>query len=285
MDIALPPKPTSITPAESIPLQSSMAVNVSFASNASRRTVRDGVEAVLGSESDGSDSDSSLEEVGEILARHAPRPAAATLPPRASALRNSGSVSARTRSVASSSDRILPVARPRTEYKFSLQLLGDSVGETVAAEKRLAAKEETLRKLEAENKRAIEGHADSINENVIISALGESEDGSDVRRVLQAMKRTDVLHLDSVWHFFEDEHQQPLRRPFPTKCLPTYLRPIMRGMDTRFLVPGRTSNVLLDPLSREQMFLSGIFRELLMQGSIPEELASWLIEEGKQIKR
>lgn len=59
-----------------------------------------------------------------------------------------------------------------------------------------------------------------IQEGVLTSALRESEDGNDFRRLMDAIRRTEALDQDRIWRFFDQVQMTPAAPEFPRDLFP-----------------------------------------------------------------
>ncbi|KAF2762400.1 hypothetical protein EJ05DRAFT_284 [Pseudovirgaria hyperparasitica] len=101
----------------------------------------------------------------------------------------------------------------------------------------------------------------TMNENIFVTSLGEDDGGEEkAHKVLQAVQRTDALHLDTVWHFFLDE--KPKQAPsFPSNHLSqVWTSPSMTSLS-----------------SRRDLFLSGFVSTWAGMQELPNEVLLWIL--------
>jgi hypothetical protein len=66
---------------------------------------------------------------------------------------------------------------------------------------------------------------------MLTSALGDNDEGSGLQRLMDAVRRTEALEQDRVWHFFDPDQKLPPAPDFPRHLFPqgTHLA-MLRGM-------------------------------------------------------
>ncbi|OQE84226.1 hypothetical protein PENNAL_c0027G01355 [Penicillium nalgiovense] len=95
----------------------------------------------------------------------------------------------------------------------------------------------------------------ALNETMLISALGENEDGVGGQRLIGAIRRTDALDHGRAWRFFDCTQTLPSVPPFPRDLF----------------APGTK------PDARERQFMSGEFIQMaLSKGLLPDEFVLWM---------
>lgn len=188
-------------------------------SSGSRRIVKNGVVIVRSSDTE-EDSDSSLEDVSVILNRpKIPSSASSTPPIRTTMEDESGrATNMFARRPIHSRTRAPP--RPKPSYQFSLAALVDFTREDVNSAVRIA---DAKAELEMKKEGLSASKKDAIDQALLASVIEDGEDDHKAQRLLQAIERTDALHKDTVWHFFEDQASATLPRssPFPKDALPS----------------------------------------------------------------
>ncbi|CAG8334558.1 unnamed protein product [Penicillium nalgiovense] len=101
----------------------------------------------------------------------------------------------------------------------------------------------------------------ALNETMLISALGENEDGVGGQRLIGAIRRTDALDHGRAWRFFDCTQTLPPVPPFPQDLF----------------APGTSMDILREPDARERQFMSGEFIQMaLSKGLLPDEFVLWM---------
>ncbi len=212
-------------------------------SNSNRQVLKNGQLVIKSSDDEDSTSDSSLDDLNELLTARKPikEPTPifvagdvipgldrGTVHKRAQT--RVGRLEGRGNTSSTSSTSRLPVI-PR--YKFSLDSLvrqtqRDTASESDAAKARclfrasegaVDAQEMLAQKQEGSTSTALE----HIDENLLASVTSGSGEGTDnsLHKVLNTMRRTEALHRAKTWLFFRDGRPQPesQTQPFPTTAL------------------------------------------------------------------
>ncbi|ORY12340.1 hypothetical protein BCR34DRAFT_303778 [Clohesyomyces aquaticus] len=138
----------------------------------------------------------------------------------------------------------------------------------VAEAHKLSEIEKSIAESKAEMERPIEEFPVSefvINEEVLAGVMKDDEDGDKARRLYLAMQRTNALDYNNVFHLFDHKFSidSLTQSPFPSECLPKH------GWVVNFE----------DIRSRKQSILSGHARQVFQFQELPEELASWMVEQ------
>ncbi|KAF1977732.1 hypothetical protein BU23DRAFT_564607 [Bimuria novae-zelandiae CBS 107.79] len=115
-----------------------------------------------------------------------------------------------------------------------------------------------------------------ISEGMVAVAVKDHNDPEKAKKLYLAMQRTNALHVDCSFHFFDPDLdcRTPKHSPFPTSSLPE--SPVF--------------SVFKEPASRDQAFLSGfaqqVFRQekdypegLAFRPKLPDELMMWMVDE------
>ncbi|CAP99725.1 hypothetical protein EN45_004110 [Penicillium chrysogenum] len=101
----------------------------------------------------------------------------------------------------------------------------------------------------------------ALNETMLISALGENEDGVGGQRLISAIRRTDALDHGRAWPFFDCTQTLPPVPPFPRDLF----------------APGTSMDILRESDTRERQFMSGEFIQMaLSKGLLPDEFILWM---------
>ncbi|KAF2465956.1 uncharacterized protein BDR25DRAFT_81533 [Lindgomyces ingoldianus] len=154
----------------------------------------------------------------------------------------------------------------------------------------LAAKAQQFSEIErdiAENKADMEKPVEQdptldlvISEEVLAGVVTDQEGGDKAKRLYLAMQRTNALDHNHVFHFFSDKFDPSSVKPsdFPSECLPN------QHWATNFEGSGICPRMFQHPLNfldaaSDQAFLSGYAQQIFQFQELPEELASWMIEQ------
>ncbi|KAJ5110212.1 hypothetical protein N7532_002857 [Penicillium argentinense] len=103
----------------------------------------------------------------------------------------------------------------------------------------------------------------ALNEDVLTSALGDTNDeegGPGVRRLLDAVRRTEALDQERVWRFFNQTPATPIAPDFPRDLFQ----------------PESNLAPLREPETRARMIQSGILEFVSSLGRLPNEFLKWL---------
>ena len=201
----------------------------------SQRVVKNGQTIIKNSDDDGSDSDSSLGDIDDILKSRRQQDPLVSSP-----LTDLGSstpsftersspdamarTSARSRASARSSTIKKRSSQPAPYYKFDLGTLVQRSVEHEMAEANMSKAREALASVErrAASKvaTAIEGAAPNgkIDEILVTTALQGRGEPNEVEKLMMAINRTEALEQEKSWSFFEDrEEDLPIEQAaFPT---------------------------------------------------------------------
>ena len=211
-------------------IQSSSSATVMI-SSAGQRITKNGKIVIKSSDDEDSDSESSLDDLNDLLSLPTTRPRT-----RAQAIKSTGDQKRPHLTPGSSSSRRAPLstALPATpRYKFSIASLVDQTERDHASDASVAKAKVLL----APNKDPsrpppVEGVTSNANDEddgnqhgaLLSSVLSEDRDQIEMRKVMHAMKRTEALNRPKVWHFFADTAEAadetiPARKPFPVHRL------------------------------------------------------------------
>ncbi|CRL29206.1 unnamed protein product [Penicillium camemberti] len=101
----------------------------------------------------------------------------------------------------------------------------------------------------------------ALNETMLISALGQNEDGVGGQRLIGAIRRTDALDHGRAWPFFDCTQTLPPAPQFPQDLF----------------APGTSMDILRESDTRERQFMSGEFIQMaLSKGLLPDEFVLWI---------
>lgn len=239
----------------------------------SQRVVKNG-EVMIKNSDDESDSDSSLDDLNELLLREGrkPRGEPSYPEPEVSALplnRNTEdgrrmSTRRRTKSdkVAAPLISALPV-QPK-KYKFNLESLARQRKQEEASVEDIARANAMLKSLEQQEASAsgaapTKGPVDAMFIDIVMKNNGDED---DIGRLKAAIRRTEPLHHGKSWSFFDEQAEERL-------C---------EQSDFPILVDDRLGCILGKTSSRQQAFLSGYVGELTMKENLPEEILLWILD-------
>ncbi|KAJ5502743.1 hypothetical protein N7463_005617 [Penicillium fimorum] len=213
------------------------SLNESF--NGSQRIIKDGREIVISSDGEDTDSICSLEDPKNLFAPKSKKDE--STPPKFT-----------TR-----------ISSPK-KYRHNIDSLvhdavDDNEVEASVARARANYAPKELNGEEPENDRSGTGYA--LNETMLISALGENEDGVGGQRLIGAIRRTDALDHGRVWPFFDCTQTLPQAPQFPRDLF----------------APGTSMDILRESESRERQFMSGEFIQMaLSKGLLPDAFVLWM---------
>ncbi|KAG9185857.1 hypothetical protein G6011_07188 [Alternaria panax] len=168
-----------------------------------------------------------------------------------------------TRSKRTSEDQIDGLRKPSKKAK------GDRINFSAlvqAAQKN----RETERQIQ-EHKTALEAPLEApvnasvpINEETLGQVVDDDDDPDKAHRLFQAIQRTNATQLESTFHFFQDNSDSIQVRPaFPINSLPNH----------------RWVSNFEDSHAREQAFMTGFAQQVFRLQELPQELASWMIDQ------
>ena len=239
----------------------------------SQRIVKNGEVMIRNSDNE-SFSDSSLEDMDDLLRRKPSREASPPPEPQFPDMSSKKKSvdgkakrkmrkSARAEKPASPHPSTLPVM-PRA-YKYSLESLAKQRKQHEASDEGLARATSMLQSYDerkadkgqpSENKGTSE--VDLINR--VIKDHGEDDDAS---RLKTAIQRTEALQHGKSWSFFDNHSDAPL----------------LEETDFPAVEDERLQPFLTKTTSREQAFVSGYIGEYAMKVSLPEEILLWIMDE------
>lgn len=107
----------------------------------------------------------------------------------------------------------------------------------------------------------------AINEETLGQVLqNDDDDPEKAHRLLQAMQRTNATQMESVFYFFEDTADTaPVHSNFPITALP----------QQRWVSNFQNANI------RDQAFMTSFAYQIFRAQQLPEELASWMIDQSE----
>ncbi|CAF9908420.1 MAG: hypothetical protein ALECFALPRED_004526 [Alectoria fallacina] len=242
----------------------------------SQRVVKNG-EVVIRNSDDDSDSDSSLEDLNDLLLLGGRQSRGETLYPESQSPalplnRNADDgrrMSTRRRNktdkIAASLRSALPVQPKR--YKFDLESLARHRKQEEASLEAIARANSIIRSSE-QRKTFTSGDAGAVSTNgpfdatFIDIAMKEHGDESEISRLKAAIQRTEALHHGKSWSFFDEQAEDPLSEQ----------------SDFPVIEDDRLGSILCETSSRQQAFLSGYVGELAMKDDLPKEILLWTMD-------
>ncbi|QMW45000.1 hypothetical protein G4B11_008420 [Aspergillus flavus] len=233
--------------------------------NLAQRVVRNGREVVISSDGEDTDTSEAFEDPTSLFLKFAKPDDTSTN----EETNNDSSSHGRTLRSRPSRDDVKPrrfslsrVSAPN--YKHSIdslvtQAVDDNETEASIAKLRATLEEENARKAASKSEAA--PGLQQLHEGILTSALDSQNDETGLRRLLDAVRRTEAFDMEKSWFFFD--HGSELAPPpaFPRNC-----------------IPAKSSlSVLRDPESRERAFHSGSVDFALSRGLLPDELVVWIL--------
>ncbi|PVH99246.1 hypothetical protein DM02DRAFT_656590 [Periconia macrospinosa] len=105
-----------------------------------------------------------------------------------------------------------------------------------------------------------------INEDTLENIIRDDDDPDKAKKLLQAMRRTNALQTDSVFHLWRRDWADDVMssRPFPIDSLPNH----------------QWTSIFEETSSRNQAFASGFALQIFRMQHLPIELASWMIDQS-----
>lgn len=189
---------------------------------------RDGVEAVKDSDSNASDSDGSLEDISGFFWK--PKETSPDDPSAPTSARRSSRLTAASSRKIAKKPRFEPIRAPpppSTKYKFSLATLKAQQERDDATTASIARLKAEAEELERQEMLATNQH---IDEKAIASVVEDEKDETKGQRLLEAMKRTNVLQVDQKWEFFDANVNVKPARKFPkTQLSSCGIHALLRG--------------------------------------------------------
>ncbi|CAK41327.1 hypothetical protein CBS63078_9501 [Aspergillus niger] len=237
--------------------------------NSSQRVMKNGKEVVISSDGEDTDSLSSFESPDDLLARIVKPPGFVSKEDRENDTSNPG-MTLRNGSLngAKSNNRSrFPVKVPKysnTLDSLVVQAVDDNETEAGIAKLKAAFEKEDMRKNGKQDdvKHSTHLPTTQLNEDTLASALGDQDDEMGLRRLLDAVRRTEALDLEKSWHFFDYKSELPPAVDFPKECID------QDGFMFR----------LRERHSRERALHSGIVDFALSRSYLPDGFISWVFK-------
>lgn len=209
---------------------------------------------IKGSDDEDSDSDSSLEELNVRLQFQS-----ATRHSNVVANDSESSRNPRVHKKGIGASVNTSPLKPR--YKFNMETLIKQAEIHQATEASALSMKTALECAAEQNLQYI--NREAARDSVLKSVVAEQE-GTDINKVLQAVKRTEAIRSEDRWYFFDiDKYDIHVARQLPMIGL---INGWKRG--------------LVEPRSREQFVLSNFARDMVGLGdTLPDEFLNWMLYE------
>ncbi|KAE8350930.1 hypothetical protein BDV28DRAFT_29350 [Aspergillus coremiiformis] len=158
-------------------------------------------------------------------------------------------------------------ASPPT-YKYTIdslvtQAVDDNETEASIARLRAAFEEKSTQKdmSKSDTASSLHDRSKQLHEDILASAVDDKSDETGLRRLLDAVRRTEAFDMEKSWFFFDYGSEVAPPPTFPRGCLAakSYM------------------SVLREPGSRERAFHSGCVDFALSRGLLPDELIMWIL--------
>ncbi|EHA25545.1 hypothetical protein ASPNIDRAFT_211385, partial [Aspergillus niger ATCC 1015] len=168
-----------------------------------------------------------------------------------------------------------PVKVPKysnTLDSLVVQAVDDNETEAGIAKLKAAFEKEDMRKNGKQDdvKHSTHLPTTQLNEDTLASALGDQDDEMGLRRLLDAVRRTEALDLEKSWHFFDYKSELPPAVDFPKECID------QDGFMFRLRVS--VLNCFAERHSRERALHSGIVDFALSRSYLPDGFISWVFK-------
>ncbi|KAE8340146.1 hypothetical protein BDV24DRAFT_152171 [Aspergillus arachidicola] len=240
--------------------------------NLAQRVVRKGREVVISSDGEDTDTSEAFEDPTSLFLKFAKPDDASTN----EETNNDSSSHGRTLRSRPSRDDVKPrrfslsrISAPNYKHSIDslvIQAVDDNETEASIAKLRATLEEENARK--AASKPEAAPGLQQLHEGILTSALDSQNDEMGLRRLLDAVRRTEAFDMEKSWFFFDRGSELAPPPAFPRNC-----------------IPAKSSlSVLRDPESRERAFHSGSVDFALSRGLLPDELVVWILNAGFTLK-
>ena len=264
----------------------------------SQRVVKNG-EVMIRNSDDESDSDTSLDDIDELLvarkiAMISPEPREHDPPLPLLAKRKDLEIGVSTRN---RTRRIVPTTKPDLsssrpvlpKYKFSLESLQQRTDYDKALEAGTAKAKLLLDTFEQHttgdsiDPAKSKGTSAKVDAALLVSVMNQKGEQEDIDRLLMAIQRTEAFHQGKSWSFFDGlqrssafEHAE---LPIPQD---RQWRSILTGMFS-CSVNIAWGSFQIDTISQQQAFLGGYVGDIVAKGSFPDQLGLWILDAGLYI--
>ncbi|KAE8848049.1 hypothetical protein PTNB85_01892 [Pyrenophora teres f. teres] len=217
-------------------------------SAASRRIISHGQQVVLNSDSD----DDSLLDVdfglGASSAKPTPKPKTTVITTRS-----------KRKSEDEDEELRKPEKKPKAD-KLRFDTFIQTVQQKLETEQRIKERKAALEEADEEPI----NNTTAITEDALGQVVQDDDDPDKAHRLFLAMQRTNAMQMQSTFHFFSDPSDSiPVLSKFPARSLPGQ----------------RWASSLKDPSARDQAFMTGFVQQVFRVQHLPEELASWIIDQ------
>lgn len=180
--------------------------------------MKDGIEVVISSDGEDTDSIASLEDPDVLFAPRVKKP--------------KDDVPAENKKPTGIDKALISQLSKPQKYKNSIDsLVHDAAGDRKMEEN--VAKVKAAFAQELANERAALGRESAKNalrEDTLTSALGDDADGTGFKRLVDAIRRTEALDQDRVWRFLDQTQKTPATPEFPTDLFaPGFHLAVLRG--------------------------------------------------------
>ena len=146
------------------------------------------------------------------------------------------------------------LAKERKQHEAGKDSLAQALSLIESYDQRRASSNEKSRMLDQKN---------NLEADLVTRLVKAKTDSDNVSRLQTAIRRTEALQYSQSWSFFEDHPGHSLRH-----------RAVFPAIEDQRLRP-----VLDESASRQQAFLSGYVGEYATKASLPEELLLWIMDE------
>lgn len=121
-----------------------------------------------------------------------------------------------------------------------------------------------------------------ISEEALANVVRDDADPDKAKRLYLAMQRTSALHMEYTFHLFGGTREKlPISQSFPIGCLPNHgWTSVFEGWDHQFHVESFLCSLLEASSTRDTAFLTGFAQRVFRYQQLPEELASWVLDQG-----
>ncbi|KAI4163576.1 MAG: hypothetical protein LQ342_002848 [Letrouitia transgressa] len=240
--------------------------------SSSHRIVKNGEVVITDSDDEQCESDSSLEDLNNLLAPR--RPPVLTTPTSrledldsAQAKPSNGATARKRGRPRRASPTILPAQSPNLpavpKYKFSLNALLQQSLRDEDSRASIAKAKSALASLDGNKDKKPSLDGEKLDTDLLSSMVNRHcEEEGDLDRLMLAIQRTEAFHQEKSWSFFEDRMETAGIEP------PAF--PIIQDSPW--------ANTFGETASRQQAFVSGYVGDLAMMAKLPAETISWIID-------
>ncbi|KAL8759690.1 MAG: hypothetical protein Q9184_003539 [Pyrenodesmia sp. 2 TL-2023] len=232
--------------------------------SSSQRTVKHGKVVIRDSDEDRSDTDTSLEDIDNLIGAH--NPPAVSLPgsedeSRLHATRARAGKSARNyqdRSAAA----VAPPPTAKAKHKFSLETLLKEREKEKESRLIVENARHLLDGLDEQKSLSTETRNGTLDVDLLATLIEDENDGGNIGRLMGAIGRTEALDQQKRWSFFEDNQDDIAVEP--SEC--------------PAVVDAFWQRIFHDPGTRQQAFLGGYIVECASFQKLPDGLLTWLLD-------